>query len=321
MIKTPLSTVIGGAGIWTPKATIVGTFGVKKTLDQLIKSLFSNNEVGFAYDPNDLTTLYQDAVGAIPVTGAGQPVGLLLDKSKEMALGGELVTNGSFDNGTTGWVAEYQSALSNVNGKLRVTATGVNPYGVQTVSGLQVGKAYKFTYAPFVKNGTGVWTIILGDRPYGYQAQYAIVREPALSVGGSIIFTATTTVLNIAMVGGLGTVVGDYADFDNISVKEIAGNHAYQTTSSMRPLIVASPQRLDFDIAEDNLITMLPMQLTGCTVIRSVPNVGTQILTGQTIPTTYNDNTDHCGLIVVNRALTATETSQLTKLFDKAAGV
>ena len=111
------------------------------------------------------------------------------------------------------------------------------------------------------------------------------------------------------------------ATFKDVSVKEVLGNHAYQTTSSMRQLLVASPQRLDFDTVDDKLITNLPAQLTGCTVIRSVPNVGTQILTNQTIPTTYNDNTDHCGLIVINRALTATETSQITKLFDKAAGV
>ena len=78
MIKTPLSTVIGGA-FWTPSATILG--GTSKTFNQLIKSLFANNEQGFFYDPNDLTTMFQDSAGTIPVTGAGQPVGLIKDKS------------------------------------------------------------------------------------------------------------------------------------------------------------------------------------------------------------------------------------------------
>ena len=55
--------------------------GQLNNLTQLIKSLFSNNEQGFAYDPNDLSTLYQDAAGTIPVTAAGQPVGLMKDKS------------------------------------------------------------------------------------------------------------------------------------------------------------------------------------------------------------------------------------------------
>lgn len=49
--------------------------------DRVIKSLFANGEQGFVYDPNDLSTMYQDAAGTVPVTGAGQPVGLIRDKS------------------------------------------------------------------------------------------------------------------------------------------------------------------------------------------------------------------------------------------------
>ena len=78
MIKTPLSTVIGGA-FWTPSATIVG--GTSKTFDQIIQSLFANGEQGFAYDLNDLSTMFQDSAGTVPVTSAGQPVGLIRDKS------------------------------------------------------------------------------------------------------------------------------------------------------------------------------------------------------------------------------------------------
>ena len=49
--------------------------------DQQIQKLFANNEQGFFYDPNDLSTMYQDAAGTVPVTSVGQPVGLWLDKS------------------------------------------------------------------------------------------------------------------------------------------------------------------------------------------------------------------------------------------------
>lgn len=78
MIKTPLSTVLGGA-FWTPSTTIVG--GTSKTFDQIIQSLFASSEQGFAYNPNDLSTMFQDSAGTVPVTGAGQPVGLIRDKS------------------------------------------------------------------------------------------------------------------------------------------------------------------------------------------------------------------------------------------------
>lgn len=44
-------------------------------------SLFAAGEQGAWYDPSDLSTLFQDAAGTIPVTAAGQPVGRMLDKS------------------------------------------------------------------------------------------------------------------------------------------------------------------------------------------------------------------------------------------------
>lgn len=37
--------------------------------------------LGAWYDPSDLSTMFQDAAGTTPVTAAGQPVGLILDKS------------------------------------------------------------------------------------------------------------------------------------------------------------------------------------------------------------------------------------------------
>lgn len=54
---------------------------VNETIPSLMRKLFSNGEQGFFYDPNDLSTMYQDAAGVVPVTGVGQPVGLILDKS------------------------------------------------------------------------------------------------------------------------------------------------------------------------------------------------------------------------------------------------
>lgn len=44
-------------------------------------SLFKAGEQGAWYDPSDLSTLFQDSAGTTPVTAAGQPVGLMRDKS------------------------------------------------------------------------------------------------------------------------------------------------------------------------------------------------------------------------------------------------
>ena len=78
MIKTPLSTVIGGA-FWTPKATIVGS--ASKTFNQIIESLFANNEQGLWLDFSDKSQMYQDSSGTVPVTAVSQSIGKVLDKS------------------------------------------------------------------------------------------------------------------------------------------------------------------------------------------------------------------------------------------------
>jgi len=44
-------------------------------------TLFAQGQQGAWYDPSDLATLFQDAAGTIPVTGDGDFVGLMLDKS------------------------------------------------------------------------------------------------------------------------------------------------------------------------------------------------------------------------------------------------
>ena len=53
----------GAASLWTPT------------------SLFTGGVQGWWYDPADFSTLFQDAAGTTPVTGTGQPVGRVLDKS------------------------------------------------------------------------------------------------------------------------------------------------------------------------------------------------------------------------------------------------
>lgn len=301
MIKTPLSTVIGGA-FWTPGATILG--GASKSFNQIIKSLFANSEQGFVYDPNDLTTMFQDAAGTVPVTGAGQPVGLMLDKSKGLALSSELKQSALARMVGTAPVATYNPATG---------AGAVNRVDISNQSFIVFNDAVgKKWYKVSITNNSAALISLRNASMVGVDSTLANVL-PNTTFSGYVYVTLGYMLGIAASTGECGFTVN--------SIKEMAGNNANQATSSMRPLLVASPQRLDFDTVDDKLITTLPTQLTGCTVIRSVPNVGTQILTNQTIPTTYNDNTDHCGLIVINRALTATETAAITSEFNKRAGV
>ena len=287
-------------------------------LGYLIRSMFANGEQGFAYDPNDLSTMFQDAAGTVPVTGVGQPVGLMLDKSKGLALG---VEKSSYASGFTSLTGIGAVGVSNslINGALVATSisTDGNDRAEIPISNLVVGRLYT---VEVVVKGNQINNQVMYNWTVGSVPIIDIKSTDYIKYKFSFIATAASGVARVYAGAGVGDA-GGVIQVKSLSIKEFEGNHAYQTTSSMRPLLVASPQRLDYDTAEDKLITALPAQLTGCTVVRSVPNVGTQILTGQTIPATYNDNTDHCGLIVINRALTPSETSAIAAEFNKRAGV
>jgi hypothetical protein len=69
-----------GRGVFeAPGTTVIG--GKKPSFNLEILKLFANGEQGFWYDPNDLTTMWQDQAKLLPVTGEGQPVWHILDKS------------------------------------------------------------------------------------------------------------------------------------------------------------------------------------------------------------------------------------------------
>ena len=301
-----LSTLI--SKIITDSSVNIGSSS-NQSSNSIMKELFANGEQGFFYDPNDLSTMYQNAAGTIPVTAVGQAVGLMLDKSKGLVKS-EINRDVSFDNPSTWMVQPVGTSEISVSGGLLSCNSTTNVRVLQL--GVPISANTRYTMEIDVVSYTrGDPFILFGG---------AEVYFPK-SVGKHIIiFTTTTAVSSFGVYSGKNAVGGEWAA-NSLSITSVGGNHAFQTQSAMRPLLVATPQRLDYDTADDKLTTTLPTQLTGCTVIRSVPNVGTQILTNQTIPTTYNDNIDNCGLIVINRALTASETSQITRLFNKSAGV
>ena len=116
----------------TPLTSVANAVGdvFKPTYNQIIKSLFASGEQGFAYDPNDLSTMFQDAAGTVPVTGAGQPVGLMLDKSKGLVLGSERAVNGDFSNGSANWNvsgADATHIVTFADGKVRYQSDTISP--------------------------------------------------------------------------------------------------------------------------------------------------------------------------------------------------
>lgn len=90
-----------GDGTWSIAAEVIAALPIGNTLAEVQATdlagnvgvalgtlyrfdpslLFAAGEQGGWYDPNDLSTLFQDSAGTVPVTAAGQPVGRMLDKS------------------------------------------------------------------------------------------------------------------------------------------------------------------------------------------------------------------------------------------------
>lgn len=285
------------------------------TLFQRIKLMFSAGEQGVWYDPSDFSTMWQDSAGTTPVTAVEQPVGLVLDKSKGLVLGAELVSNGSEFADSAGWTAAG-GVISVAAGTLSITSSGsgfaarAQYQAVTTVSGR--------TYRVLASNIAGSMVVRVGTTAGG--TDLLVSSTQAAGTNYSAVFTATSTTSYFSAVGS--SVNGIVLTIDNISVKELPGNHGKQATSAARPLEKGSPYRIDYDGVDDSIGITFPVSLgAACTVARAVPGVGASILTAQTIGTSYTDNADHCGLIIVNRALTASETASVTAYLNAKAGV
>ena len=311
---TPKITNLGYSNLWTDMSTILG---YASNSQKPITEIFANGEQGFFYDPSDLSTMFQDASGTIPVTAAGQPIGLIRDKSgrnnhaysttssrrpifeQKPILGANFVTDSTLAEPSK-WNTGVASGISVSGNKL--IFNNVAAYHASVTSALStkltVGKRYLLSY------------IISGYVSGTVRAQLiggATINTAGFNKNGRVSLAITATTSH-SFIGFQSMATGTTLNISEVYLQEITG-------------YLAAQNHIKYDGVDDRLTTNLPAQLTGCTVIRSVLNVGTQILTNQTVPTPYNDNIDNCGLIVINRALTPSETSAITDEFNKRAGV
>jgi hypothetical protein len=167
-------------------------------------------------------TLYQDTAGTQPVTTPGQSVGLMLDKSRGLVLGPELVTNGDFSGGSTGWTLGTDWTISGGSASRGTNATASNLTGG---AGVEIGKYYRVTWtqgADFVAIYLGSQ---LGPLISNVNAAGTYTRVVLATASGGIVFRSNLAVSLI----------------DNISVKELPGNHAVQATTANRPIYGIHP--------------------------------------------------------------------------------
>lgn len=194
-----------------------------------ILSLFAASEQGVWFELSDLTTLYQNSAGTTAAV-VGQPVGLMLDKSRGLALGAELLGNGGFEDGSTGWSvlnndATHVATFS--SGRLRFQSDTTTPQLLVNQTGkLVVGRWYKITVNIFsVASGTVKTNCFNVDT--GFPSTPGAFTFYGLATSTTFSITRNSANVDITL--------------DSISVKELAGNHAYQTTAASRPILARHP--------------------------------------------------------------------------------
>lgn len=216
------------------------------------QSLFQGGEQGFWYDTNDLSAMWQDSAGTVPVTAANQPVGLQLDKSKGLVLGPERVSNGSFTSGTAGWGNNEATTfeVGSHDGEqtsLHVVSTAVNG-GALRVGAFVVDGVFSVSYRIKVISGT----VYVGSpqnrvSTHTPTSGWITVSRTAYRVSdASLRFYAETAALTEFWVTG-------------VSVVALSGNHRFQTAAASRPMLrynsTTGSYYLQYDGTDDFLVT------------------------------------------------------------------
>lgn len=294
----------------TPIVPIDGLAGrVREALGDAMRSM--------RYATPDFAGMYQDAAGTTPVTAVGQPVGLMLDRRFGLVLGQRREANGDFATSVEGW-SVFNSSNVFVSwqspGLLHSEGAAGGPYqDVPVTAGAWVEISVRLRMLAGVLRLTATQGGSFSTQIYRRE----IESVPEFSDFKFIVQSPTSSIRVY-----LNVLSGHVMDVDSVSVRELPGNHASQETTTARPTLLSGPLRIDYDGVDDYLRTVFPALGSNVTIARSIPGVGAQILTGQTIAAgNWDDSVTSCATLVIDRALTGPETALVTAFLNQQAGV
>ncbi len=136
---------------------------------------------------------------------------IYFDMSGGDPFGPELLVNGNFNSGTTGWTPGNSANLSVVGGALRITNGAIYGLAYQSVPTV-IGQQYQISAQ--ILGGTATPLIRVGT------SQTSNNYFQFTSTGGSHTFTAIHGTVFITLILDSESI-GKYADFDNISLKAV----------------------------------------------------------------------------------------------------
>lgn len=221
-----------GVGGWSPAQ-----------LDAYMASLTD----GLYYDTTKLDRFFQEDRGTTLADDVGEAIGLALDSrlwgtktfAELLAAQPEIVVNGGFDtaaswNFTPNWSISGGALLASSVGAFGLTS---QPYA------FAADRAYKVTYTINALSAGSVRVNFIN----GTQVNGTERFSPGTYTDYLTAKTGNNTIaVQAASSGFTGSV-------DNVSIKEIPGNHALQTTGTLKP--VRQTTGAKFDGSDDNWLT------------------------------------------------------------------
>lgn len=231
----------------------------ERPLAAIIAGLWLNGEQGVRFEASDLSTMFQDAAGTLPVYAPGQgqvdpPVGLWLDK--RLPIGSELVQNGDNESSVAVAPEDVLIRLSKTrtadfaqsgafSTKLTSTAgSGAHYWQLWKVPANKSVLVTGFIYIP--AGAAAGQPIRIVDQSDG---SVIVEVAPAASTDRWVSFRYYRAPKGTQWLLSIGNnTPADWGTtsiyVDNLSIRELPGNHAYQTTTTSRPTLSARYNQL-----------------------------------------------------------------------------
>ncbi len=172
------------------------------------------------------------------VSGAGGAIVEAVGTVSGIALqyGNELISNGTFDTDVSGWAIANSASGQNISwvaGALRVSNGGVLGYSSGSIGfATEIGKAYEFTW--YKVGGTNPTAqsnqAHVGTGLGGYSVR-ANIAGAGLNNKATFRFVAISTTTYVSMNTDGTNAINYFADFDNVSVKQVYGAFGESTVA------------------------------------------------------------------------------------------